>query len=44
MGATRAFLAELDRHTLADMTVRSLPEVSLGQRPARAAGNDGTPR
>jgi Rrf2 family nitric oxide-sensitive transcriptional repressor len=44
MGATRAFLAELDRYTLADMTVRSLPEVSLGQRPARAARNDGVSR
>ena len=45
MGATRAFLAELDRYTLADMTVRALPaaaeEVPLRQRPGglRKAGS-----
>jgi Rrf2 family nitric oxide-sensitive transcriptional repressor len=39
MGATRAFLAELDRYTLADLSARPLPaapgEVRLGSRPSR---------
>lgn len=40
MGATRAFLAELDRYTLADLSGRPLPTapgvVRLGDRPVRA--------
>ena len=41
MGATRAFLAELDRYTLADLTARPLPagELPLREHPVRKSGH-----
>ncbi|MGK2941373.1 MAG: hypothetical protein ACSLFJ_06845 [Immundisolibacter sp.] len=38
MGATRAFLAELDRYTLADLSARPLPVVR-GKASSRSASD-----